>query len=353
MQLADYSALDEALEILKPYASEYRGGLANHAPMAVEALCALGRTDAVIPWVDEYRKGLEPRPTPHERITAQDWRDALGREARVADWMAFFENELQDRPWQEVLSGWVPRFATGIIAAATHGPIRVGHATRAIAHQDTPPRRRELAQALGYWAATFHTLPERSAAPAGPTKEMPSEAINHLQILPPERRGNFGLITQALSQLETFGPFAEALDLVDTSGDAGRFLSDLTATFARVYLANAQSTLGTIVFIHSVTGPSSLRPMLPYLSDSEAAVGLRYAWQAAAALFTVYGLKAAAEERFASQTYDRDELVARAIECADEHAIKFTEVCLREYALNVQPEYLAAAHHASGVLRGQ
>ena len=32
--------------------------------------------------------------------------------------------------------------------------------------------------------------------------------------------------------------------------------------------------------------------------------------------------------------------MARAIECGDEHAIKFTEVCLREYELNPRPEYL-------------
>ena len=37
MASVDYSALDEALEILEPYGPEYRGGLTNHGPMAVEA----------------------------------------------------------------------------------------------------------------------------------------------------------------------------------------------------------------------------------------------------------------------------------------------------------------------------
>ena len=352
MASVDYSALDEALKILEPYGPEYRGGLANHGPMAVEALCALGRTDAVIPWVDKYRRGLEPRPLPKERIAAQAWRDLLGRESRVADWMAFFENEMQDRPWRQVLTTWVPRLAGGLIAAATHGPIRVGHAARGLAHADTAQRRRELAEGLGYWAATFHVLPGRAAVQSTRTGAFPSKMISTLQVLPLEQRRNFALISQALAQLDTFTPFANILDLVDTSGgDGGAFLSDLTATFARVYLANAKSVLSTIVFVHSVTGPSSLRPMLPYLSASDAAVALGYAWQAAAALFTVYGLAAAPEDTFASPSYDREDLVARAIEGGDEHAIKFTEVCLREYELNPRPEYLVAAHHASAMLR--
>ena len=348
---ADYSALDEALEILEPYAAEYRGGLTNHGPMAVEALCALGRSDAVIPWVDRYRKALDPRPTPHGRILASDWRNTLGRGSRVADWMAFFENEMEERPWQDVLKAWVPRLASGIIAAATHGPIRVGHGARGIAAKDTPQRRKELADGLGYWAATFSILPGSGGTHPAKAGAMPSEAILKLQIIPPEHRGNFGLISQALSQLDTFAPFARTLDMVDTSGDASRFLSDLTATFARIYLANAKSVLGAIVFVHSVTGPSSLRPMLPYLSPDVTAGALSYAWQAAAALFTVYGFKTAPEEDSASRSFDREGLIARAIDSGDEHAIKFTEVCLREYALTPRPEYLAAAHHASGVLR--
>ncbi len=45
-----------------------------------------------------------------------------------------------------------------------------------------------------------------------------------------------------------------------------------------------------------------------------------------------------------------DELIDRAIACGDEHAIKFTEVCLREHALNPDPAFLAAAAHATQML---
>jgi len=39
-----------------------------------------------------------------------------------------------------------------------------------------------------------------------------------------------------------------------------------------------------------------------------------------------------------------------AIANGDEHAIKFTEACLREHELTPSPAYLAAARHAIGVL---
>ena len=42
-----------------------------------------------------------------------------------------------------------------------------------------------------------------------------------------------------------------------------------------------------------------------------------------------------------------DSLIDREVATVDEHAIKFTEACLREYALNPQQVYLAAAKDAT------
>jgi hypothetical protein len=43
-------------------------------------------------------------------------------------------------------------------------------------------------------------------------------------------------------------------------------------------------------------------------------------------------------------------LIDRALATRDEHAIKFTEACLREHALNPKPVYLQAAWDAVGRL---
>ena len=44
-------------------------------------------------------------------------------------------------------------------------------------------------------------------------------------------------------------------------------------------------------------------------------------------------------------------LLSSAVATGDEHAIKFTEACLREHALNPKPVYLLAARHATDYLR--
>jgi hypothetical protein len=138
------------------YGPDLANGLTSHGPMAAEALCALGRPDAVLPWVERYRQGMLPRPPARERIVPERWRDALAQENRFTDWSTFFALELAEAPWRAVLDRWVARLAPGI-CSATHGVIRVGHAVRGL-ESGTPPRVRELADALASWASTYQEL---------------------------------------------------------------------------------------------------------------------------------------------------------------------------------------------------
>src|SRR5438445_11712232 len=153
-----YTSIDEALSIFARTGPEYGRGLANHGPMAAEAMCAMGRDEAVAPWVERYRKGLEAHPAPSGRINETHWREALGKSDRVGDWIAFFNEALKEAAWQRGLDRWVTWLAPGIAAAAFHGVIRTGHAARALADQVTPIRTSELAEGLGYWAATYQAL---------------------------------------------------------------------------------------------------------------------------------------------------------------------------------------------------
>ncbi len=138
MRAASYVSLDDALEMLAPYGIELKNGNSNHAPMVAEALCALGRPDAVMPWITRYRERMVPRPLAGGRLRREDWRSALGERVRFADWSAFFSEELHEAPWREVLDRWMGRLAPGFCAAATHGVIRVGHAARSLAAGETP-----------------------------------------------------------------------------------------------------------------------------------------------------------------------------------------------------------------------
>ncbi len=73
-------AMDDALELLAGTGPEYHGGLANHEPMGAEALVALGRPRAVVPWVERYRKRLDGRPTGHRPIREDGWNRSSQRE---------------------------------------------------------------------------------------------------------------------------------------------------------------------------------------------------------------------------------------------------------------------------------
>jgi hypothetical protein len=342
---ADYTPLDEALGIIAPAAPELANTFSNHAPMAIEAMCALGRGDAALPWLERYRKGFVPRPAPRDRITEANWRDALGQPRRFADWAAFFARELGEQPWRQVVERWTARLAPGIVAAAMHGVLRTGHVVRALGVEDTPARRRELSDGLAYWASEFQRLP---SAPRARARALPSAAIASVATIPLEQRGEFGSLTGALGQLDAFTPFRTTLDAVDPEPDPAGFLSDLTLTFARVYLANARDWLTTIAFIHTVTGPSALRPMLGLLDAETQRLALAHAWEASAGLYATY----ATESRLpvVATAPAAEDLVERALACGDEHGIKFTEVCLREHRHRGDPAFLAAAAHAIGLL---
>ena len=89
-----YATLDDALEMLadtSPEFDPFRTGfcLTNHAPMVAEALCAMGRADAVIDWIERYRPHLDETPAPVIAIARDDWRDALGDFDRIGDWITF------------------------------------------------------------------------------------------------------------------------------------------------------------------------------------------------------------------------------------------------------------------------
>ncbi len=131
--------LDEALQRIQHFGPERDGWLSNHAPMAVEALARHGHAAVVHRWLDGYADQLEERPRGIEPIAADEWRDPLGDPVRTGDWLDFFDRELADEPWRQVLARWWPRLLPGVAAGATHGVIRVGHAVRALLDEETVP----------------------------------------------------------------------------------------------------------------------------------------------------------------------------------------------------------------------
>ncbi|HEX9334690.1 MAG TPA: questin oxidase family protein, partial [Pseudonocardiaceae bacterium] len=160
--------LDEAYERFRDTGPEWgENRLTNHGPMAAEVLVRRGHEEQVHRWVDGYLRRLDDLPAASDPVTDDTWRDALGDERRIGDWTAYLRHQVTEAPWREVLHTWWPRLLPGIIAGATHGVIRTGHAVRTLLSGDEDPVvLDELANGLAFWAARVQIIPG-ATAPAG------------------------------------------------------------------------------------------------------------------------------------------------------------------------------------------
>jgi len=158
-------ALLDALDRLRNTGPEFNSFLANHGPMAAEAIVQLGADDEVAGWVDRYRTRLTPEPEPRDRIAVDQWRSRLGDVRYVGDWTVLFEQEIAESGWRQTLVRWWPRLLPGLSASATHGMIRTAHAVRSLAAPGSggdsalAALDAELARGLGLWAARYQLLP--------------------------------------------------------------------------------------------------------------------------------------------------------------------------------------------------
>src|SRR5436309_371650 len=191
--------IDAALERFAATGPEFGPGLSNHGPMAAEALVALGREDAVMPWAEWYAGRLQDHPQARNRIAADEWREALGDIGRAGDWDEFFRRELNERAWADVLGTWVKRLSPGIMAGATHGIIRTGHAVRSLDRGENQGRIDELAEALAYWAARYQELP--TAATSARSRAPIADALTSVPLVDHGAR-SAGLIFDAVRAVD-------------------------------------------------------------------------------------------------------------------------------------------------------
>ena len=107
------AAINDALERLSGLGFTMENSFSEHGPMVAETITTLGRNEDVAGWVERYKQAhqhapLPPRKQPIDSGNETEWRSALGDYARAADWLASFRGQLQERPWQDVISTWVP-----------------------------------------------------------------------------------------------------------------------------------------------------------------------------------------------------------------------------------------------------
>ncbi|MFI9239593.1 hypothetical protein [Streptomyces sp. NPDC053079] len=356
MPSVSYSdAVNDALERMDDLGYERGQGvdLANHGPMAAEALALLGQEDEVARWVGRYRRAMEHHEPPAARfaLDAADessWRPALGSIGRAVDWERLFVRELEEAHWRDVLARWWPRLLPGLFAGLTHGLIRTAHAVRglyAAGEKPTPLQLNELARGLAYWAARYTELPGTPALRG--SHELP-KAVATLPRTAPDGPMGPDTVRRRLEALGETPVYGEALGWLAPQ-QAPRLLSEMTLQFADVYLGHPE--VYPVPLVHGVTAPAAVRIVLPHLPQALHEPTLARIWQVQTAFLLAFTVDRRGEGTTAwrSEVPDLppvDELGARAAEHGDEHVIKFTEACLREYALRPDPRYPAAAFAA-------
>lgn len=317
--------LDEALERLHGAGPERMGRLTNHAPMAVEALVARGQGAGVHRWVGLYARKLEKFPAGVERVTRSNWAAALGDSRRVADWVGYFQGEVGERGWREVLAEWWPRLLPGMYGGSTHPVIRVGHAVRTLLAGETGPRVNELAHGLGYWAARHRPVAGLTPLPGADSAAAALDAVRPIAV----RDGGFPVRLDRITGLPVW-----AADVTEPE-EAHRRLTDLVRAATHRYATHAHGE--PTMLVHAATAPNAVLRTLPALPKDLWVPSMRAAWTASAAVTAMY----APDE---SAPYDPpgsltpEELAERALAHGDEHVIKLTDT-----ALDVGDEHAFAA----------
>ncbi|MGP4001488.1 questin oxidase family protein [Streptomyces sp. 8N706] len=348
-------AVNDALERLDDLGYERGQGvdLANHGPMGAEALALLGQEDEVARWVRRYRRAMEHHEPPAARFALDpadesSWRPALGAFHRAGDWERLFVRELAEAHWREVLVRWWPRLRPGLFAGLTHGLIRTAHAVRALyAAADKPTRLQlnELARGLAYWAARYAELPGRPRLRG--THDL-AGAVAALPRVAQDGGMGPGTARHRLDTLAELPGYEESLAWLDPE-QAPRLLTEMTIQFADVYLGHPE--VFPVPLVHGVTAPAAVRIVLPHLPHALYEPTLAQLWQVHVAFLLAFTTDRRDEGTGAWRPEVQGlppihELGARAADHGDEHVIKFTEACLREYALRPDPRYPAAAFAA-------
>jgi Questin oxidase-like len=279
------AVLDGALDRVSALDFEIPNPFLNHAPMACEALAALGLDSVIDEWVERYETLMGqavPPVTPIWQL-GFDWKEFLGDYRLLPEWMGYFDQAIDDEGWRAVIGVWVPRLMPGLAAALFHGVIRTSHAVRAIEVADTEARRAELARALGNWAVWF--------APGQPVDQ------------------------------------GAGFD------DPQRSALQAAAHGARCYVADPD-----IFNLHGVTGAMAVHLLAGHLAlpDARAAVV-----QLQAEHRSLY--RGVAPIAAVGEGYWNDQTVRDASKSYDAHQIKLVEACLRGFRLTGDPGSSRAA----------
>jgi hypothetical protein len=318
----------------RKFSAEFPVYLANHLPMVLVALHRLGGSDErLAEYFATYREmnHLQPPPPSVAPIEREKWTEAFGARERETDYRAFFDGEVARLGACGAIATYLPSLLPGLAASATHGLMRLAYG---VMRED----EREIATALGYWAATYLELGRARGAP--PVTEDPVEVLIRMRPVEAYRHvtPELDLLWHFMRAMAEKPEFAAVVDWLQIGPD----------TFQRARKASLALYAGTMDFcaLHALTGCHWLRLIAPVTPDPDMA--LRYFWQSIAALYPKIGFPGLPD----AQTLDAwrhgpcpdwPEIAAAAVKSDDEHDLSLAFSAREEWRTYGDRLYQVAA----------
>jgi hypothetical protein len=299
--------------------AEYRGHYANHRPMALVALHALGADSARMrAWAAAYSAQLQAAPAPQRWPAGDAWAERLGDPAAWPLYRGLFREWLLHEGADAMLQQVLPQLMAGCGGAAFHGLLRTASAVRA-------GHGAELADGLAYWASRWLPLGRDDAAATASTTAPAADLgslLARLQRAAPGRAPTQDFIVVCMAEVAA-RPGFDAAAAAFAAGVAALPQAELELArhAAALYAARADFTL-----LHLITSAHALSLLQPWLDDP--APALRAYARAYAAAWLASGAPARAPAVQADKLPSRSALATAALRSDNEHVIKLVDVCL-------------------------
>jgi hypothetical protein len=300
-------ALRDQLSAASRWDAEYGASLSNHLPMALTALARLGASDSRrTEFAARYAQRLHAAPPPEPWPAGEAWRALLGQPRAWPAYRSLWREWIDHEGAADVLAQALPGLMPGVGGAAFHGPIRVAYALAAN-HAD------ELIDALAYWSCRWFACGAADGAGSNADTLAVLNALDLSADLAPAP-----LIAQQMAQAAAHPRFAAAL--ARWRVDAHTTLPRLAMLAAERYAARAEFTA-----LHLVTSAHAMTVLLPWLEPDDRAGALRHYAGAAAAAWATLPRGPVPAANF--EILPWPQIVARAIDSGDDHAIKLVDSC--------------------------
>ncbi|WP_428239921.1 questin oxidase family protein [Gynuella sp.] len=312
--------------VFTQWAPDHHNGLSNHLPMAILALIRLGANEQKIEeFSKSYCRQLDPlQEIPTQILTEQALLSLAGKGEKFHQVQVSFDHFIQTNGLEDTLKTWLPRLCTGSSTRAFHPLIRLGYAIQF-------QLEREIAHALADWLVHLVNYPW----PTNHHTSHPGSLENLISNLQNKRQSFQPIVHRLIDdELGAVTLFPEYQSLILQPGINALSLADMQKVALNWYLQSHD-----FCALHGITGSYAFNLIIPYLEDLYPA--LKSFWLS---LVLAYLSRSPVDTKEKTPiSTDLSTLKSKAIASMDAHTIKLTDVCLQQYEITSNIDYLQAA----------